>query len=97
VLISLYDTLTKKYRLPLAVMDETIRTMVIRGRNAVLLGVPDGTPGFLMHFMPLTGEGVPVYFAEVLYRGDAFEFHNRLGPIQRTHSVAGDLDDFSTG
>lgn len=97
VVISLYDTLTKKYRLPLAVMDETIRAMVIRGRNAALLGVPDGTPGILMHFMPSTEDGVPVYFAEVLYRGDAFEFHNRLGPIQRTHSSAEELDDFSTG
>lgn len=97
VVVSLYDTLTKKYRLPLAVMDETIRAMVIRGRNAALLGIPEGTPGILMHFMPLTDEGIPVYFAEVLYRGDAFEFHNRLGPIQRTHSVADDLDEFAAG
>ena len=97
VVVSLYDTLTKKYRLSLAVMDETIRTSVISGGNAALLGVPEGTPGILMHFMPSTAEGVPVYFAEVLYRGDAFEFHNRLGPIQRTHSVAEDPGPFSAG
>jgi GntR family transcriptional regulator len=97
VLVSLYDTLTKKYRLPLAVMDETIRASVIRGSNAALLEVADGTPGILMHFMPHTDEGVPVYFAEVLYRGDAFEFHNRLGPIQRTHSLTDDPDPFTAG
>jgi hypothetical protein len=29
----------------------------------------------------------PLYFAEVIYRGDAYELHNRLGPIQKTHSA----------
>ena len=97
VIVSVYDMLTKKFRLSLSVMDETIRTMVIRGRNALLLGVPEGTPGFLMFFMPLNERQVPLYLAEVIYRGDAYEFHNRLGPIQRTHSLGEDPGDFLIG
>jgi GntR family transcriptional regulator len=94
VIVSLYDTLTKKYRLPLAIMDERIRATVIGGRNARLLGVPDGTAGFLMLFMPILEDGTPLYCAEVIYRGDAYEFHNRLGPIQRTHSPTEDPEEF---
>ena len=86
VVESLYDTLIKKYRLSLAIMDERIRSIVIEGRNAKLLGVPENTPGLLMLFMPFFEDGTPLYYAEVIYRGDAYEFHNRLGPIQRTHS-----------
>ncbi len=91
---SLYDTLAKKYRLPLAVMDERIRSIVLRGTNARLLGVPDGSPGMLMLFMPFLEDGTPLYTAEVLYRADAYEFHNRLGPIQRTHAPSEDPDEF---
>jgi GntR family transcriptional regulator len=97
VVVSLYDTLTKKYRLPLAIMDERIRSVVIGGANARLLGVPEMTPGILMLFMPILEDGTPLYSAEVLYRGDAYEFHNRLGPIQRTHSPIDDPEEFTPG
>lgn len=85
VATSVYDMLTKKYKQIPSAVDETIRTMAISGCNAELLSVPEGTPGFLMFFMPLNEEDQPIYFAEVLYRGDTFEFHNRIGPIQKTH------------
>jgi len=94
VVVSLYDTLTKKYRLPLAVMDERIRAVVILGGNSRLLGVPEGSPGLLMLFMPYLEDGTPLYTAEVIYRADAYEFHNRLGPIQRTHSAMEEAEEF---
>jgi GntR family transcriptional regulator len=96
VIVSVYDMLTQKYHLTLSEIVETIRTITIKSRNAVLLGVPAGTPGFLMFFMPLDEQGKPVYFAEVIYRGDAYEFHNRLGPIWRSHSLDEDPGDFSS-
>jgi GntR family transcriptional regulator len=92
---SLYDTLTKKYRLSLAIMDERIRAILIDGPHARLLGLPERTPGLLMLFMPLLEDGTPLYYAEVIYRGDAYEFHNRLGPIQRTHSPIEDPEEFN--
>lgn len=96
VIVSIYDMLTQKYHLTMSEMVETIRIITIKSRNAVLLGVPAATPGFLMFFMPLNEQGIPVYFAEVIYRGDAYEFHNRLGPIWRSHSIDEDPGDFST-
>jgi GntR family transcriptional regulator len=97
VRISVYDMLTKKYRQRFSTVEETTRTVVVRGQNAALLGVPEGTPGFLMFFMARNMDQAPLYFAEVIYRGDAYEFHNRLGPIQKTHSLEEDPAEFSTG
>ena len=71
VIVSLYDTLTKKYRLPLAVMDERIRATVIEGGNAELLGIPGGTPGFLMLFSR--------YFQMCLYEVDPLDKLRILG------------------
>ena len=95
VIVSVYEMVTQKYRLAMSEVVETIRTVAIQSRNALLLGVPAGTPGFLMFFMPLNEKGMPIYFAEVIYRGDAYEFHNRLGPIWRSHSIDEDPGDFS--
>jgi GntR family transcriptional regulator len=87
VRVSVYDSLTKKYHQRYSTVEETIRSTVVRGQNADLLGVGQGTPGILMFFMARNHEEEPVYFAEVIYRGDAYEFHNRLGPIQKTHTL----------
>jgi GntR family transcriptional regulator len=97
VKVSVYEMITKRYGINLAVVDETIRTIDLKGANAKLFGVPDGTPGFLMHFLPFNDRSAPLYLAEVIYRGDAYEFHNRLGPIQRTHPLAEDPGDFCSG
>jgi len=97
VKVSIYDMITKKYGIRLAAMDETIRTVAVHGRNASLLGVPDGVNSFLMHFLAFDEAGRSLYLAEVIYRGDAYEFHNRLGPVQRTHSSAEDPGVFSNG
>ena len=91
---SVYDMITKKYHQKLSSVEETIRTTAVSRHNASLLGVSDGAPGFLMFFMPRNSMGDPLYFAEVLYRGDVYEFHNRLGPIQRTHSDEEEPEDF---
>jgi GntR family transcriptional regulator len=97
VRVSVYDSLTKKYRQKPSTVEETIRTAVVRGQDAALLGVPAGTPGFLMFFMARNQEEEPLYFAEVLYRGDAYEFHNRLGPIQKKHAAEEEPAEFTPG
>ncbi len=97
VRVSVYDMLTKKYHQKFSTLEETIRTVVVSGRNASLLGLREGAPGFLMFFMARNQEDAPLYFAEVIYRGDAYEFHNRLGPIQKTHSLEEDPAEFSEG
>jgi GntR family transcriptional regulator len=95
VRVSVYDMLTKKYHQKFSTLEETIRTVVVEGQNAGLLGVVQGTPGFLMFFMARNEDEEPLYFAEVIYRGDAYEFHNRLGPIQKTHTLNEGPAEFS--
>jgi GntR family transcriptional regulator len=97
VRVSVYDMLTKKYHQRFSTLEETIRTVVLGGQNAHLLGVAHGTPGFLMFFMTRNLDNEPLYFAEVIYRGDAYEFHNRLGPIQKTHTLEEGPAEFSAG
>ena len=97
VKVSVYDTLTKKYHQQFSAIEETIRTIVVGGQNAALLGVAHGTPGFLMFFMARNRDEEPLYFAEVMYRGDAYEFHNRLGPIQKAHTLNEGPAEFNPG
>ena len=97
VRVSVYDMLTKKYHQKFSTLEETIRATVIKGQNASLLGVAHGAPGFLMFFMARNRDEDPLYFAEVIYRGDAYEFHNRLGPIQKTHAPDDEPAEFNAG
>ncbi len=84
IAVSVYDAITKNHGITLSRMDEFIRSCIISGENRKLFESDVDLPGFLMHFMPYTPENNPLYFAEVLYRGDIFEFHNRIGPIQKS-------------
>jgi len=87
IAVSVYDAITKKHGISLVRMDEFIRSFIITGDNRSLFEIENDIPGFLMHFTPYTPENEPLYFAEVLYRGDLFEFHNRIGPIQKSRPV----------
>ena len=94
VSVSVYEMIDQKYHYVFSEVVETIRTIPIKSRNASLLDVPAGTPGFLMFFVPMNEQGMPIYFAEVIYRGDAYEFHNRMGPIWKSHPTDEDPGDF---
>ena len=83
---SVYDAITKNHGIKLVRMDEYIRCFVIRGELLEHFEADEDLPAFLMHFMPYTPQNEPLYFAEVLYRGDIFEFHNRIGPLQKTRT-----------
>jgi GntR family transcriptional regulator len=89
--ISVYDMFTKRFKIKLVRMDENIRTTIISGKTKDLLGLQEDQPGLLFNFMPYNENDVPLYFAEVIYRGDSFEFHNRIGPIQMTHVDTGSV------
>jgi len=78
---SLFDIMTKKYKLNIAGVDETILATTIQGDNSKLLNVQNGGPGFFMVVIGYNDAKVPVWIANVIFRGDAFELHNRRGPI----------------
>lgn len=89
IIISVYDAITKTYGIHLQRMDETIRSIPISGKNREIFQLKMDITGFLMHFVPYIDEDTPLYFAEVLYRGDSYEFHNRIGPILKSQFSLG--------
>lgn len=79
---SLYQLWTQKYKLEVEGADERIRAVHLRGPEARLLKVRDGAAGLLIRSVGYLAGGTPLWFERTLYRGDAYEFHNRLGGIQ---------------
>jgi GntR family transcriptional regulator len=92
---SLYAVWTEQLKLKIAGADQVIRAVAIRGEDARLLRVAEGTAGLLVTSVGYLGGGVPLWRELTLYRGDAYEFHNRLGPIQAARPAAGVLLDLN--
>jgi GntR family transcriptional regulator len=79
---SLYSLWTNRYHLPIEGADESIRAVNTRGADARLLKLRDGAAGMLIRSVGhLTGKR-PLWSERTLYRGDSYEFQNRLGAIQ---------------
>jgi len=79
---SLYAAWVQKYQLPIEGADESIRAVNIRGSDARALRVRDGSAGMLVTSTGYLSGRRPLWFERTLYRGDAYEFQNRLGGIQ---------------
>jgi GntR family transcriptional regulator len=90
---SLYATWTEKYKLDIVGADQTIRAVSIRGTEAKLLNLRSGAAGFLVISTGYLSGGVPLWWERTLFRGDAYEFQNRLGPVQTARPAAGTLLD----
>jgi len=90
---SLYSLWTNRYQLPIEGADENIRAVNTRGADARLLKLRDGAAGMLIQSVGhLTGNR-PLWSERTLYRGDSYEFQNRLGGIQpEGHSTGKFLD-----
>lgn len=94
---SLYQTWDTKYGLSLGWADQTIRAVSIGGAEARLLRAPSGTAGFLVMSTGYLASGEPLWWEHSLFRGDAYEFHNRMGPARAARPVDGALLDVSQG
>jgi GntR family transcriptional regulator len=94
---SLYALWTDRYGLDVVGADQTIRAVSIRGREAELLDVRGGAAGLLVLSIGYLSGDVPLWWERTLYRGDAYEFHNRLGPIRTARPAAGTLRDVGAG
>jgi len=90
---SLYATWTDKYRLEIVGADQTIRAISILGQEAALLHTEDGAAGFQVLSTGYLAGGVPLWWERTIFRGDAYELHNRLGPVQTARPAAGTLLD----
>ncbi len=79
---SLYDAWTGKYGLEIIGAEQTIQAVNLRGGDAKLLRVTGGAAGFLVTSTGYLRPHQPLWWERTLYRGDAYEFHNYLGPVQ---------------
>ncbi len=92
---SLYSLWTTRYHLPIEGADESIRAVNTRGADARLLKLRDGAAGMLIRSVGhLTGNR-PLWSERTLYRGDSYEFQNRLGAIQPEGYSTGKFLDVS--
>jgi GntR family transcriptional regulator len=92
---SLYAAWTDAFKLEITGADQTIRAVCLQRDDARMLGVYSGAPALLVMSVGYLSGGVPLWWERTLYRGDAYEFHNRLGPIQTARPAAGTLVDLS--
>jgi len=86
---SLYALWTTRCRLEIGGADQTIRAAAIRGREAKLLRVSGGAAGLVVRSVGWLRDGKPLWWERTLYRGDAYAFRNRIGPIQTARPASG--------
>lgn len=79
---SLYELWAERYQLAIEGAVQSIRSVNIRGEDATVLGVCSGSAGLLVTSVGQLKSQDPLWFERTLYRGDAYEFQNRLGGVQ---------------
>lgn len=88
---SLYALWIEKCKLNIIGADQTIRAVTITGDDARLMQVKSGAAGLLVSSVGYLSGDVPLWWERTLYRGDSYEFRNRLGPVQTARPAAGAL------
>lgn len=88
---SLYGLWLDRYRLEIAGAEQTIRAAAVRGADAKHLGVAAGSAALEVRSLGRLRDGRPLWWEKTLYRGDAYAFRNRLGPIQTARPAAGEF------
>jgi GntR family transcriptional regulator len=84
---SLYAIWSERYRLEIEGADEGIRSVNLRGPEARALQVRDGAAGLIVSCVGYLAGHRPLWSERTLYRGDGYEFRNRLGGIQPAGAV----------
>jgi GntR family transcriptional regulator len=70
---SLFDVLETRFGVTLGEGQQRVVAVSIGKAEAPLLGVAEGAPGLRFHTVARNSDGVPVYYAISLYRGDRYE------------------------
>ena len=88
---SLYALWIRKYGLKLEGADQSIRAVGVSRGDARLLRVKPGSAALLVTSTGRLEGGEPLWFERTLYRGDAYEFQNRLGGLRSARPAIGAL------
>lgn len=90
---SLYSAWTKTHGLNIAGADEVIRAVLLTTGEARQLQVPARSPALEVIAVGRLDDNAPLWWERTLYRGDQYEFHSRLGPIQSATPARGQFRD----
>jgi GntR family transcriptional regulator len=88
---SLYRAWTKTHGLSIAGADEIIRAVLVTTGEARQLKVAARSPALEVIAVGRLDNNSPLWWERTLYRGDQYEFHSRLGPIQSATPARGML------
>jgi GntR family transcriptional regulator len=88
---SLYALWTGKYRLKLKGAEQSIRAVELGPLDARRLRVREGSAALLVVSTGFLESGDPLWYERTLYRGDAYQFENRLGGPRRARPAVGSL------
>lgn len=86
---SLYGVWRDLYNLDVEGAEQTIRAVNLNRDEAKALGTRQNTAGLLITSIGFLKGHVPLWFERTLYRGDAYEFHNRLVGVQGAREPIG--------
>lgn len=88
---SIYKLWQERYFLSLAGAEQAIRAVNVRGREAELLLTEIGAAGLLNTSTGFLDGRQPLWYEQTLYRGDSYEFFNRLGYVESPGAAVGRL------
>jgi GntR family transcriptional regulator len=86
---SLYALWTGRYGLIIEGAEERVQAVNLRGAEALALKVRNGAAGLRVTSVGYVTGRRPLWFESTLYRGDAYEFRNRLGGLQPASHARG--------
>jgi GntR family transcriptional regulator len=81
---SLYDLLTERYGTRIVRAREALEPVLLRAREARLLGRPPRSPALLIEGIAFSAEGQPVEFARSYVRGDRTRYYIERVVIRRS-------------
>ncbi|MCG8587038.1 MAG: GntR family transcriptional regulator [Pirellulales bacterium] len=88
---SLYRAWTNMHGLNISGADEVIRAVLLTRSEARRLRVSARSPALEVVSVGRLDDNAPLWWERTLYRGDQYEFHSRLGPIQSATPARGKL------
>ena len=88
---SLYKAFTEFHALSIGGADEVIRAVSLTASEAKLLTARSKSPALEVVAVGFLQDETPLWWERTLYRGDRYEFHSRLGPIQNSTPARGQL------
>lgn len=88
---SLYRSWTETHDLKIGGANEVIRAVLLSTSEAKHLQIASKSPALEVVATGYLEDDWPLWWERTLYRGDQYEFHSRLGPIQSATPAQGKL------